>query len=239
MKTISTTIAAVTMFILAACSGGSEKTTATKDSTKTKAEIPVSVAPPAFVPFKVFSARHTVKNFDVWKKSFDEHESMRVANGLSKLAVCRDMAKPNLVYVFLKAADIQKAKDFATNPSLKKAMKEGGVIGVPTFAYSDVLRFAESPVEYKNRVRINHKVKDFDAWLKVFDAEGKETRAANGLIDRALSRNIADPNQVSITFAISDMAKVKARLKDPALKKIMKDAGVISAPIIDFYTAVD
>ncbi len=43
----------------------------------------------------------------------------------------------------------------------------------------------------------------------------------------------------SATFAVSDMAKAKARLKDPALKKIMTDAGVISEPVFEFYTSVE
>jgi quinol monooxygenase YgiN len=198
-----------------------------------------AVVPPVFVPFKVMSVTHTVKNFDVWKKSYDEHESMRLASGLTKLAVCRDMDSPNKVYVFVKMADVQKAKDFAANPDLKQAMQKGGVNSVPSFLYVDVVRFEESPTTNRGRVRVGHKVKDFESWLKVYDAEGKETRAKNGLIDRAISRDLTDPNMVYITFAISDLAKVKARLKDPSLKKIMTEAGVISEPVINFYTSVD
>ena len=198
-----------------------------------------AVVPAPFVPFKVMSVTHTVKDFDVWKKSYDEHESMRVANGLTKLAVCRDMDSPNKVYVFVKMADVQKAKDFAANKDLKEAMQKGGVTSAPTFLYVDVVRFEESPTSNKGRVRIGHKVKDFDTWLKAYDAEGKDTRAKNGLIDRALSRDLSDPNMVYVTFAISDLAKAKARINDPALKKIMTDAGVVGAPVINFYTLVD
>jgi quinol monooxygenase YgiN len=198
-----------------------------------------AVVPPPFVPFKVMSVTHTVRNFDVWKKSYDEHENMRVANGLTKLAVCRDMDSPNKVYVFVKIADVQKAKDFATNPELKEAMQKGGVNSVPSFLYVDVVRFEESSTANKGRVRIGHKVKDFDAWLKAYDAEGKETRANNGLIDRAISRDLTDPNMVYVTFAISDLAKAKARVKDPSLKKIMTEAGVMSEPVVNFYTSVD
>ena len=198
-----------------------------------------AVVPAPFVPFKVMSATHTVKDFDVWKKSYDERESMRVANGLTKLAVSRDMDNPNKVYVALRMADVQKAKDFAASKDLKEAMQKGGVTSAPTFVYVDIIRFEESPTEHKGRVRIGHKVKDFDTWLKAYDAEGKDTRAKNGLIDRAISRDLSDPNMVYVTFAISDLAKAKARINDPSLKKIMTDAGVISAPVIDFYTNVD
>ena len=198
-----------------------------------------AVVPAPFVPFKVMSATHTVKDFDVWKKSYDERESMRVANGLTKLAVSRDMDNPNKVYVALRMADVQKAKDFAANKDLKEAMQKGGVTSAPTFLYVDVIRFEESPTEHKGRVRIGHKVKDFDTWLKAYDAEGKDTRAKNGLIDRAISRDLSDPNMVYVTFAISDLAKAKARINDPSFKKIMTDAGVISTPVINFYTRVD
>jgi hypothetical protein len=149
------------------------------------------------------------------------------------------MTNPNKVLIFLKIDDLQKAKDFSASPNLKEAMQKGGVISKPEIVYVDVLRFQESPAEFKGRIRVAHKVKDFDTWLKVYDAEGAATRLANGLIDRSLSRNIDNPNMVYITFAVSDMAKAKARLADPALKKIMTDGGVISKPVIDFYTSVE
>ena len=223
------------LFCAIGCNAPAKEAEAKKEAPKAVE----AVVPAPFVPFKVMSVTQNVKDFDVWKKSYDEHESMRLASGLTKLAVCRDMDSPNKVYVFVKAADIQKAKDFAANKDLKEAMQKGGVVGIPTFLYVDIVRFEESPTTNKGRVRIGHKVKDYDIWLKAYDAEGKETRTKNGLIDRAVSRDISDPNMVYVTFAISDLAKAKARINDPALKKLMTDAGVIGAPVINFYTSVD
>ena len=235
-RSISIMASAIALFFCAiGCNAPTKEAEAKKEAPKAVE----AVVPVAFVPFKVMSVTHTVKDFDVWKKSYDEHESMRVANGLTKLAVCRDMDSPNKVYVFVKVADVQKAKDFAANKELKEAMQKGGVTGAPTFLYVDVVRFEESPTANKGRVRIGHKVKDYDTWLKAYDAEGKETRAKNGLIDRAVSRDLTDPNMVYVTFTISDLAKAKARMNDPALKKLMTDAGVIGAPVINFYTSVD
>ena len=230
------TIATLGMLSFFSCKSSGDKAASTTavDST---AMAPAVAAP--FEPFKVLNVSHVVKDYDAWKKVYDEGETMRTEAGLTKLAVCRDMENPNKVYVFNKMADVQKAKDFAANPALKTAMQKGGVMGAPAILYVDVLRYEESPAEFKGRLRIGHKVKDYDTWLKAYDAEGKETRAANGLVDRAVSRNIDDPNMVYVTFAISDLAKAKARLADPTLKKIMTDAGVIGAPEISFYTSVD
>ena len=237
--TVLTMISAV--FFTTACNNAATDKEASADTviTTKPEDKPAVSTPAAFVPFKVITVTQTVKDFAAWKIVYDANDSMRLANGLTKLAICRDDANPNKVYVFLKIADLQKAKDFAASPALKAAMLKAGGVGLPTFLYSDVPRFEESPVELKGRVRIACKVKDFDAWLKGYDAEGKATRAVNGLVDRAISRNINEPNLIYITFAISDLAKAKARFNSPELKKIREDAGVISEPVIDFYTSVD
>jgi hypothetical protein len=58
-------------------------------------------------------------------------------------------------------------------------------------------------------------------------------------VDRGLGRSIDDPNMVYIIFAITDMAKAKARVGSPELKKLMKDAGVDGPPQIVYYKLVD
>ncbi|NDP26944.1 MAG: hypothetical protein GZ087_05885 [Flavobacterium sp.] len=238
MKTTFTIIALMALFTFTSCKNGSDKKVIAEAKTGDTLA-PVAKDDSVFKPFKIMAVTHIVKDFDVWKKSFDEHESMRTANGVTLRAMGRDMKNPNKVLIFLNIEDLQKAKEFSSSKDLKEAMQKGGVTSKPETVFVDVVRFAESPAEFKDRLRVTHKVKDFDAWLKVYDAEGKETRLANGLIDRAISRNIDDPNMIYITFAVNDMAKAKARIKDPALKKIMTEAGVTSEPVFDFYTSVN
>jgi quinol monooxygenase YgiN len=230
------TVIALSVLSIYSCKNAGDKAEATTPSDTTAMAETQMVAS---APFKVFSVSHKVKDYDAFKKVYDEYESKRTEAGLTKLAVSRDMDDPNKVYVFNRIADLQKARDFAAGQGLKEAMQRAGVTDNPVMLFVDVIRFEESPAEYKNRLRVGHKVKDFDAWLKVYDGEGKETRAAHGLIERAISRNLDDPNMVYVTFAISDLAKAKTRVNDPALKKIMTDAGVVGAPEINFYTSVD
>ncbi|MFI5187750.1 MAG: methyltransferase dimerization domain-containing protein [Chitinophagales bacterium] len=71
------------------------------------------------------------------------------------------------------------------------------------------------------------------------NGEGKDTRAANGLIDRGRAKGVDDPNLVYILFAISDMTKAKARFSSPDSKKIMTDVDVDSAPVVNFYKVVE
>ena len=117
-------------------------------------------------------------------------------------------------------------------------MQKGGVVGAPLIKYITVIRNDTTSIETKDRLMISHHVKDFDAWLKVFDSEGKESRATSGLIDRGSARGVDDPNTVYVLFAVTDLAKAKARSASPELKKLMTDAGVDGPPSADFYKLV-
>jgi hypothetical protein len=237
MKQILSAITVLALFVCASC-GNSSENTSTASSADTVKAAKDSVAPaevkPAFKPFDVVEIVHTVKDFSKWKPAFDADSIARKANGLGFIVIGKNQANPNNLMVVLSVADLQKAKDFAASPRLKDVMKKNGVISKPEVSYFHIIRFTPDSTK-KQWVTVTHKVKDFDAWLKVFDAEGTATRAGYGLSDAVLAQAIGDSNTVHIVFDITDMAKAKARVNDPALKKLMTDAGVIGAPKIVFY----
>jgi hypothetical protein len=192
-----------------------------------------------FEPFKVMVVKHKVADYDKWRKEYDAHDSIRTAYTISHYMVGRGADDANIIVTATKFLDLQKAKDFSQLPYLKEAMKKAGVIGKPEFSYYEVIRNDDTPIEQKDRLMITHKVKDFDAWLKVYDAEGTAKRMEEGFIDRGLARSIDDPNMVAIVFAITDMKKAKENIKSEAKKKLMKDAGVVGAPEMFFYKIVE
>jgi hypothetical protein len=214
-----------------------------KDTTKatdTVAAAPVAAtpAPAAFTPFDVVEISHTVKDYAKWRPAFNTDSTARKASGMSDIVVGRETGKPNNILIALNVSDMQKAKDFAASPRLKDVMSKNGVISKPVVDYFHVIRFNPDSKE-KQWVLVTHKVKDFDAWLKIFDNEGTANRAGQGLIDVALARGINDPNIVHIVFDIKDMAKAKASILSEEKKKLMMSAGVIGAPKIQFYTSAD
>ncbi len=191
-----------------------------------------------FQPFDMVEIDHTVKDYAKWRPAFNGDTAARAASGLEFIVIGRGMDNPNSVAIYLKATDVQKAKDFAANPRLKDLMQKNGVISKPDISYQHVIRFNPDSKE-KQWVVIKHKVKDFDNWVKTYDSEGVATRASFGLVDVVLARGIDDPAMVYIVFDITDMAKAKARMGDPALKKLMEDAGVEGKPEITFYTTAE
>lgn len=241
MKKKSWAIIALATIAFAACNNTGEKTIAstTDSSSATPATATAEPAAPKLTaPFDIVEINHTVKDYDKWRPAFNSDSTARKANGLEDIVVGRSVDNPNSLLVTLKASDLEKAKAFAADPRLKDVMEKNGVISKPDINYFHVIRVNPDSKE-KQWVQITHKVKDFDAWVKVFDAEGTATRASFGLVDVVLSRGIPDSNLVHIVFDIKDMAKAKARLNDPALKKLMTDGGVISAPKIEFYSTAE
>lgn len=180
--------------------------------------------------FNAMVVQHPVANFDHFKLIYFAHDSLRKANGVSHFSFGTGLDDPNMVRVVLKIDDVTRAKAFITQPDLKVAMDSAGVTGPPTFDFVHVLRNDSSKIEQNDRISIKHKVKDFDAWLKVYDKEGMKSRQAFGIIDRAIARGIDDPSLVYIVFAVADWEKANARMNSEELKKLMTDAGVEGPP---------
>ena len=204
-------------------------------------KIEESIAPviPVFTPFDVIVIKHKVGNYDKWLEAYNAHDSIRQSYGISHFVIGRGIENENMIIVIDKINDIKRAKEFSTLPSLKEAMKKAGVMGVPMFSFYNVIRNDDSKINIKDRLMVIHKVKDFDAWLKVYDTEGTAKRMEEGLIDRGMARSIDDPNMVTLVFAVSDMKKAKAAITSEAKKKIMMEGGVVGAPEIVYYKLVE
>jgi quinol monooxygenase YgiN len=229
--------------LLFACNNSSDSkqddTKKAEDTTAAKTAADTTKAAPAFVPFKVMVIQHTVANFDKWKPAYTAHDSSRKASGLTDIDLLRGVDKPNLVLVVEQIADLQKAKDFVASADLKMAMKKAGVVGKPEITYLDVVRADDAKIDSKERMVVTHRVKDFDAWLKVYDNEGKAVRAGEGVIDRVIARKVDDPNVVEVVFAVTDKAKALAALNSEEKKKLMTSAGVEGKPTVEFWNVAN
>jgi len=188
-------------------------------------------------PFDVVEITHTVKDYALWKKAFDADELNRKGSGLNFIVIGRRNENPNNLTVVLHASDVAKAKTFSASPRLKEVMEKNGVVTKPEFNYYKVIRINPDSKE-TSWVQITYKVKDFDAWLKVFDGEAAK-RATQGLIDVVLARGIEDPNIVHMVFDITDMAKAKASVTSEEKNKLRVSAGMIGSPKIEFYNAAE
>ena len=82
---------------------------------------------------------------------------------------------------------------------------------------------------------IRHRVAEFTAWKKAFDAHAP-ARAAGGLKDKDVLHEVDEPNQVVLLFEVTDMAKAKEFANSADLQSAMKGAGVTDKPDVLFLT---
>ncbi len=218
------------LVVAVSCNSGDDKKDAKTDTTAVKAPVP---APPK----DIMTIKHKVANFAKWKAGYDAHDSARLAAGLHNYVIARGIEDSNLVLIGVHYDDIAKAKAFAADPNLKEVMQKAGVTGAPEIEYRHQVYSDTANITQPARVMIKHKVKDWDAWKKAFD-EHKQARMDNGLVDRVISYDVADNHMVTIVFAITDMAKVKAFMKSKDLADKMKAGGVEGPPSIFFYNVV-
>jgi heme-degrading monooxygenase HmoA len=74
---------------------------------------------------------HKVEYFDRWKRAYDEHGTVRKANGSKGAFVFRNADDPDQLVVITQWENMESAKNFAEAKDLKEAMQKGGVSGQP------------------------------------------------------------------------------------------------------------
>lgn len=75
--------------------------------------------------------KHKVKDYDAWKRVYDEFNSTRKENGVIAASVHRDINNPNMIYIMHQFKSMNTASEFLSSDKLKSAMEGAGVISEP------------------------------------------------------------------------------------------------------------
>jgi hypothetical protein len=76
---------------------------------------------------------------------------------------------------------------------------------------------------------IQHEVKEFAEWKKIFDAD-EPNRTQAGVKQIGLYTSIKNPNDVTMIFEAPSVELYEKMMSDPARQEDLKKAGVISTP---------
>jgi hypothetical protein len=88
--------------------------------------------------------------------------------------------------------------------------------------------------QYKTEnLTIHHKVTDYTAWRKGYDAH-EQSRHSAGLTNGRVFRSAEDPNDVVVLQDVTDVAKARTWVGSEDLKAAMQKSGVIGSPTIRF-----
>jgi len=179
--------------------------------------------------------RSRVADFDIWLAAFDSHEDVRRAAGILGHHINRAEDDPNDVSIYLALSDLDKAKAFSASDDLRQRMQEAGVISAPEFTYMTPVREAIVWDRELPAFMLSHSVADFDRWLEGYDGAA-DLQASRGIVGQAANRSLDDPSVAIVYHQAESFDTLRAFLADEALKAKMQEAGVTSAPDVQFVT---
>lgn len=177
------------------------------------------------------SISHEVADFSKWKIVFDQYEEHRKAAGIVDIFVKKDVNNINSITIFAEITNLEKAKAFTYGTELKEAMKNAGVMSIPSIV------FYQSTEKYSNIncqaliTTIGHSIANYKEWKEVYEA-GDKIRKQEGVVDHLLLKNISDENFITVLGSSSSAADFIKFMKNDDLKSAMKKAGVTSKPSI-------
>lgn len=75
--------------------------------------------------------KHKVKEYNNWKKVYDEHNNFRIKNGMISDNVYKNANDPTEMFMLFKWDNILNARIFLQSEDLKKVMENAGVTNKP------------------------------------------------------------------------------------------------------------
>lgn len=222
MRTSVLSFLLASLLLLPACSSGDE------------AEAPPANEPTVAVPatdtavYVVFG--HEVRDYAIWRQVHDQLSSVRDQWGITDAYLMQGADEDSVVWMMMKAPDAEAAHNFMVDPNLARAMETEGVEGE---VYRAILapgyRNSFNPEDFPNRIIVQHDVREFDAWKRVFDGHvGSRERA--GLVDLFVSYPIDDTLDVHMMFGVTDDVALSEYMSSAPLRAAMRLSGVVGEP---------
>lgn len=85
---------------------------------------------------------------------------------------------------------------------------------------------------------VQHRVRDFDAWLPVFK-EHRPVREQYGCRSHRVYRGLDEPNEITIVLDFPTRERAEAFYKEPSLREALERGGVVSEPRATFVDEAD
>lgn len=75
--------------------------------------------------------RHKVRDYPLWKRGYDAHQSKRAEAGLTEKQLLRSENDDSEVVILFEAKDLGRARSFTDSADLKETMQKLGVTDKP------------------------------------------------------------------------------------------------------------
>jgi len=187
--------------------------------------------------FLVFG--HEVGDLELWKSVHADLSVLRDDFGITDSYIMQGAEEDSVVWMISAAPSRQAAHEFMVNPNLARIMNTEGVEGevyrsILAPGYVNTLNADDFPL----RIIVQHSVRDFDAWKRVFDGH-VASRERAGVVDLFVSHPVDDPGDVHMMFGVFDVDKASQYMGSATLRAAMRLSGVTGEPRAYFVLKAD
>ena len=81
--------------------------------------------------------RLTVRDYPVWKSTFDEYREVRATHGCSGHTIYRNAHHPNDLTIVYEYESQERAEEFMRDPSILESLEVGGVISETSATWTE------------------------------------------------------------------------------------------------------
>jgi hypothetical protein len=190
------------------------------------------------VPPVAMFVRHRVRDYDTWKKMFDDHMAARKAASCLGHHINRGADDPYKVYVYCPATDPQRLRAFVESADLPDVMKRAGVEGRPAVNLMKPMSVDIIPDRILAGIIVEHAVEDYDRWRIAYD-DFDGFRKKCGIIGHAVNQELDDPNRVIVYHQAETPDSLRTFLESTELREAMQRAGVRGTPDSHYVQVAD
>ena len=190
----------------------------TEELTEKVPESKAKITPCMFV-------QHEIADYQVWKKGFAEHASVRKKYGLKVLNVFRLKEDTNNIIFILEVRDFKAAYKYAASPELEEAMEKLSVIGNPITKMLNATQYPAAE-EKTTFMLIQHRVKDYKIWKKGFD-NNASVRQEYGLYALNVFSLDGNPNNVLVLMEVESFEAAMKYFLSQNVKEAMMKLGLV------------
>lgn len=174
---------------------------------------------------------HHVKEFELWKASFDLAESVREKYGIETRKVYQGLVDTNLAVVVANVENLDTARFYLNSEKLYKSMEMAGVKAeIETYYLQDRLHYTKTVTD-TILMFMSFKVISYNRWQKAFLDDYKSAQGHDFQVLKVM-QGVENEDEVAMLFAVNDPDYVKKMESNSAFRMKMMKAGVISYPTI-------
>jgi hypothetical protein len=183
-------------------------------------------------PLPMFGAilLQRVNDFESWRAAFEESRTQRRSSGFVAQGLMRGVTDPQLVAVWLAVTDVERAKQYFADKSIRARLRAAGAVGPTEVGLSSNVAARMEPGRTGLHAALLKLRVDDAAAFKASFAAAESERESAGIVGYSLGQDVDDDHLLHVYLQSEDPDLLNAYVRANQTKQSWRDAGVKGNP---------